>query len=82
MDSGDIYCNNHKIHNNEYKKYDIGTEIRCEAKTNNFFPPIQFASWSIIPPMNFESWTSDLTSDSKDKPRATFETLPARTFDS
>jgi YVTN family beta-propeller protein len=72
LDSGEIYCNDHKIQNNDYNKYDIETELKCEARANNIFPPMKFASWSIIPPMKFESWTSDLTSDTKDKPTATF----------
>lgn len=73
VNSGEIHCNDNKIQNNDYQKYDIGTELKCEAMANNIFPPIKFASWSIIPPMMFASWTGDLTSDPDDNPTATFK---------
>jgi hypothetical protein len=75
LNSGEIYCDGNKLKNNEYKKYDIDTEFKCEAKANNIFPPINFGSWSIIPPTIFGSWTGDLASSSSsdNDPTATFK---------
>jgi YVTN family beta-propeller protein len=75
LNSGEIYCNESRIQNGEYKMYDIGTDLKCEVRANNIFPPMEFGSWSIIPPMIFESWTSDLASNSKNNPKATFKAI-------
>ena len=40
--AGTIVCNNQKITKN-FTRYDIGSSIRCEARSNNGF---QFSSWS------------------------------------
>jgi YVTN family beta-propeller protein len=77
-DSGVVYCNRQKISNNDHKKYDIGKQIKCEAKANSVFPPWTFSSWSVFPPIAFDSWSGNLkSSDSANannqNPNPTFE---------
>jgi YVTN family beta-propeller protein len=46
QDSGEIYCNDKKIQNTDYVRYDVGTELKCEAFSKSVFPPLMFNYWS------------------------------------
>jgi YVTN family beta-propeller protein len=72
--SGEIYCKGYSIQDNNYLKYDIGTQLTCEAKANNIFPPVKFSFFSILPPLSFDSWSSDFSSNpNNNNPIITFD---------
>jgi YVTN family beta-propeller protein len=72
--SGEIHCKGYSIQDNDYIKYDIGTQLTCEAKANNIFPPAKFSFWSVLPPLLFDSWSSDFSSNSNNNnPIITFD---------